>query len=62
MQKSEFTSINAFFLLYADLSRQVKDHDKEQMDRVMPVVEKALSQSTTALTDFITLKDAVSSW
>ena len=49
-------------LLSTELCRRVKETDKEQLDRVLPVVQKRLSHATHALTEVLNLKDTVQVW
>ena len=44
------------------LCKKVKENDDEQLNRVLPVIQKRLSHATQALTECLNLKDTVQVW
>ncbi len=53
----------AFFVFcFAVLCKAVDEKDKEQLEKILPVLQKRLTQATQGLTECLNLRDTAQAW
>ncbi len=49
-------------LFFSVLCKAVDEKDKEQLEKILPVLQKRLSQATQGLTECLNLRDTAQAW